>query len=260
MKKKLALVSVVLVAILAVVVLSGCVTPQSTSGGVSLGENLTGLQVNMNSQQGVWVNGEGKVKVVPDVASLSLGISVQRTSVAEAQSLAAQTMDKVMAALTTSGIGKQDIQTQQYSISQVTRWDNQSQQEVVTGYRVSNMVAVKIKKIETAGAVIDAVGAAGGDYTRINGINFSVSDPLPYVKEAREKAFADAKAKAEQMANLAGISLGKPVYISESSYVPQPRYDQAYKMVAGAAPAAETSISPGETEITVNVQIAYAIK
>jgi uncharacterized protein YggE len=207
-----------------------------------------------SQQQGIWVSGEGKVSVIPDIATLSLGISAQAASVAAAQAQAAEAMNGVMSALADNGVAEKDIQTQRFSIDQVTRWDDKNQQEVVIGYRVTNMVTAKIREIDKAGAIIDAVAAAGGDLTRINSIGFSVDDPTPYYKEAREKAMADAKAKAEQLAKLAGVGLGKPTYISEGTVYPV--YPTMYKEAAGAAP---TPISPGELELTLTVQVAYDI-
>jgi len=119
------------------------------------------------------------------------------------------------------------------------------------------MVTAKIRDIEQAGPIIDAVAAAGGDYTRINNISFSVDDPTPYYQEARQKAMADAKAKAEQLADLAGIGLGKPTYISEGTIYPPVVYRDAG--MESVAPAPTTPISPGEIELTLTVQVAYAI-
>jgi len=161
-----------------------------------------------------------------------------------------------MAALIDNGVAEKDIQTQYFSIRQITKWDRETEEEVVVGYRVTNMVTAKIREIDKAGAIIDAVAEAGGDLTRIDGISFSVDDPSAYYEEARQKAMADAEAKAEQLAELAGVTLGKPTYISEGiSYPIYPR-DYMYEM-AGAAP--ETPISPGEMEISLTVQVVYAI-
>jgi uncharacterized protein YggE len=154
-------------------------------------------------------------------------------------------------------VAENDIQTQRYSISQRTRWDPEEEQEVIIGYRVTNMVTAKIRDVDGAGSVIDAVVEAGGDLTRIDSLSFSVDDPSAYQEEARAKAIADAKDKAEQLADLAGVSLGKPTYISEDTQVPSPVYlRDAY---AGEAAAIQTSISPGEVEVSVTVQVAYAI-
>jgi uncharacterized protein YggE len=99
------------------------------------------------------------------------------------------------------------------------------------------------------------VAAAGGDLTRINSIAFSIDDPTPYSKQARDKAMADAKAKANQLASLGGVNLGKPTYISESVYYPI--YTSGAK--ADVAPAPTTPISPGEMKITIDVQVVYAL-
>jgi uncharacterized protein len=219
------------------------------------------MNINVGSQQtGIWVNGQGKITVTPDIATLTLGVSAQTLTVAEAQSQAAAAMAKVMAALTGSGVDKKDIQTQNYSIQQVTRWDDKSQQEVVLGFRVSNTVVAKLRAMDKIGSIIDASVAAGGDYTRINGINFSVEHPEQYNTQVRELAMKDAKAKADQIAALAGVTLGKPTYVSESSYTPATQYPVAYKMDAAGGAAVSTPITPGETDLTLSVQVTYSIQ
>lgn len=251
MRKTLLAVGIVLV--LAAVGLSGCSigTPVQAELPATIGVNLN------NQQQGMFVTGQGKVAVTPDIAILSLGVSSQAASVTEAQSKAAEAMTKVMTALTSNGIAQKDIQTQQFSIQQVTRWDKDKEQEVVIGYRVTNMVVAKIRAMDKAGIIIDAVASAGGDLTRINGISFSVDDPKAYQDEARQKAMNDAKAKAEQMASLAGVTLGKATYIAEDTYSPVPVPLPVYR---DAAAAPSTPISPGEMDITVTVRITYAIQ
>jgi len=247
--KKSWLVAVGLALVLAIVGMVGCSTGPTTIG-----------TVDVNSQQtGIWVSGEGKVTVTPDIATLWLGIEAQADTVAEAQTQAVGAMDAVMTALADSGVDEKDIQTQYFSIYQVTRWDDFRDREVVIGYRVTNMVTAKIREIEQAGPIIDAVAAAGGDYTRINNISFSVDDPTPYYVEARQKAVADAKAKAEQIADLAGVTLGKPTYISEGTQVPIYPREVYYGEAGIPAPTPPTPISPGETELSLTVQVAYAI-
>lgn len=252
--KKYWLVVIGLVLVLAIVGLSGC-----GAGNTSFGELPSELRLNLNSQQeGIWVSGKGEVSVTPDMVTLRLGIEAQAATVAEAQTQAAEVMDRVIAALTDNGVAKKDIQTQYFSISQVTRWDREKEQEIVVGYRVSNMVTAKIREIDKAGLIIDAVAATGGDLTCINSIAFSVDDPSAYYEEARQKAMADAKAKAEQLAKLAGVRLGKPTYISEGIQVP-PIYPRGVYEEAPIPAAPPTPISPGEMELSLTVQVAYAI-
>ena len=248
---------------LAVVIMTATVAFAGCSGGSTspIPSGLpSDLRVNFSSQQeGLWVSGSGRVSVVPDIAVLRLGIEAQETSVAEAQLQAAGAMEAVMAVLANSGVAEKDIQTQYFNIHRVTRWDDNKRQEVVIGYRVTNMVSAKIRDMDGVGAIVDAVAAAGGDLTRIDGVSFSVEDPSNYHEEAREKAMADARAKAEQLAELAGVKLGRPIYISESAYIPSPVYRQPMYEQAAGVPMPETSISPGEMEISLNVQLVYAI-
>ena len=244
MKKKfLILILGIAVLILAAISLVGC-QAASTPATVS------------NPQTGISVSGEGKVTVTPDVANIQLGIQTQGKTVADAQSQATKAMNDVMAALKANGVADKDIQTQYYNIQQITNWDNNNQQQIITGYLVSNVVNVKVRDVTKAGSVIDAVTAAGGDFTRVNSIQFSLNDPTLSIDKAREKAMADANDTATQLAKLAGVKLGKPISISESSSTPP--YPVYAKDVAGSA--SSTPISAGTLDITLDVQVLYAIQ
>ncbi len=250
MRRRNWLLAIGLVLVLAIVGLAGCSPGNTTPGEIG--------NLNISSQQeGIWVSGRGVVTVTPDIAILRLGIEAEEASVAEAQSQATKAMEEVMAALTDNGVAEKDIQTQYFSIRRVTKWDREKEEEIVVGYRVTNTVNVKIREIDKAGTIIDAVAVAGGDLTRIDSINFSVDDPSAYYEEAREKAMTDAKAKAAQLAELADAKLGKATYISESSQAPPPIYRQ--DIYEEAMSAATTPISPGEMEISLTVQVTYAL-
>jgi uncharacterized protein YggE len=239
--KKGLLLVIALVAVTALL-LVGC---EQTSGGGS------------NTQQtGIWVSGEGKVMAVPDLATLNLGIEAQEKTVREAQTEAATTMTALVAALKSNGVAEKDIQTTTFGIEVVTKWNEDTNEQVTIGYKVTNTVTAKMRDLSKIGTIIDAAAEAGGNLTRVSSLSFTVEDPTAYYTQARAKAMADAKAKAEQMANLAGIKLGKPIYISESSYIPQP---YPVKDSAGIA-SSVTPISPGELDITLTVQVEYAIQ
>jgi uncharacterized protein YggE len=255
MKKRIiTILSIFLVTMLFVIGFSGCASNPAGSYSNS------GVTVT-TQPQGIWVSGTGKVNIMPDIALLRLGIESQEVSVNEAQSRASEAMNKVMAALDDSGVEKKDIQTQEFRISQRTRWDDNKQREITVGYRVTNSVMAKIRDIEKVGEIIDAVVAAGGDYTRIDYLDFTVDDPTSYYEEARQNAIADAKKNAEQIAGFTGMKLGDPTYISESTT--SPVYESAMGGMALSVPApapSAPSISPGEIEIRVTIQIAYDIK
>jgi len=221
--------------------------------------NNTIEALNLSSQQtGIWVTGQGKVSAAPDVCILQIGVQTQAPTVSEAQSQAAAAMDGVMNALTSNGVAKKDIQTVQFTITRLTRWDDKSQQQTVLGYQVTNMVRAKIRALDKVGTIIDAAATAGGDATQINSIAFTIDDATALMAQARDKAMADAKTKADQVAKASGVTLGKPTYISESSYQPVPTRN-AYDMASGAI-TPETSISAGELDITVTVSVAYSIQ
>ena len=184
--------------VLAIASLAGC-TPGTTTI-----ESIEEINIS-NRQEGIWISGTGEVSAVPDIVDLRLGIEATETSVAEAQTQAAEAMNDVMTVLTSNGVAQKDIQTQYFSIRQVTSWDRDKEEEVVIGYRVTNTVAVTIRDVDKVSSIIDTVAEAGGDLTRIDSINFSVDDPSEYYDEAREEAVANAKAKAEELAKLAGV-------------------------------------------------------
>jgi len=262
--KKIGLMALGLAVLMIVTSLYGC-----SQGSTTPGELPSKFSVSLNSQQeGIQVGGRGEVSAVPDIATLRLGIEAQEANVAEAQTKANEAMNKVMTALTGSGVAEEDIQTQYFNIRQRTKWNRETEEETVVGYQVTNKVIAKIRVLDyesytldyKVGIIIAAVAEAGGDLTRIDSLSFSIDDPSVYYEEAREKAMVDAKAKAEQLAELAGVSLGKPTYVSEGIHIPSPIYPRAVFEQAVSAPApVETPISPGEMEISLTVQLAYAI-
>ncbi|PKH45745.1 SIMPL domain-containing protein [Dehalococcoides mccartyi] len=211
------------------------------------------------SQQntGIWVNGSGEVTVSPDVAILTLGVESMGVSIDAAQTQAAQAMNAIINSLKANGVLDKDIKTSSYYIYPVTEWtDNRS---TIVGYRVSNQAEVKIRQIAQTGSILDAAVRAGGDDSRVNGLYFSIDDPAAAYEQARALAIQDAKAKAEQMASVAGVSLGKLIYISETSnYIP--RWDYAKDAGMASSVPEVTPISSGETTVTVSVQAVYSIK
>lgn len=250
MKKKFLILATTMVLLLTAGLSYGC----QSAAQVAAATTTTGSQ-----QTGIWVTGEGTVTVTPDIATVQLGIQAQATTVADAQSQAQITMNDVMQALTDNGVAEKDIQTAYYSVSQQTRWDSEKQTSEPTGYIVTNTVSVTIRDIEKAGQIIDAVAAAGGDLTRVNNISFSVDDPTEYYDEAREIAMADAKDTATQLADLAGVALGAPVYIAQNS-ASSPVLYRSYAMATMEDSAGSTSISAGELDITLTVQVNYAMQ
>ncbi len=212
----------------------------------------------ISSQQniGIWVTGVGKTPVVPDIASLNMGIQTLKDTVTEAQQAALEAMNRLETVFGDYNIDEEDIQTQQFSIQPLYRWDDGEQ--ILLGYSVTNIVMVKIRDVVNTGGIIDAAVAAGGDYTRVNSISFDVEEPEAYYESARKEAMEDAQIKAEQLAELGEVKLGKPSYISEyTNSIPPPII---YRDFEESIFSGETTINPGEIEIEVTVEIHYSIK
>ncbi len=248
--KKIWLVVIGLALVVGIVGLAGC------DGGVN---GTLQLQGNLdNQQQGIWVSAQGKVQAEPDIAILTLGVQAQAANAQDAQSQVSQGMDSVMSVLKAQGVADKDIQTQYYTINQLTKYDPNTGEQNITGYQVTNTVTAKIRTIDKTGDIVDAVVAGAGNLIRINNIAFDVSDPTQYQDQAREQAIQAAQAKAQQIASVSGVTLGKISYINESSPTPTPIY-RSFAASDAAAPAPETSISPGQLDITTTVQIVYSI-
>lgn len=237
------------------------VSPPSISAHVTVPELGEPFGIIYSQQQvGLWVTGEGTATAVPDVVLLRLGVESEARTVSEAQHNAAEAMNRIMKSLKASDVAEKDVQTQRFSIYPVRRWIESERREEIIGFRVTNIVIAKIRQVEKAGSIIDAVAAAGGDLTRIESISFSVDDPAPYYNEAREEAVKAAMAKAKHVASIANIKLGRLLYISEGTPPPIVR-DYYMTKAEGAVPAppAPTPITPGELEFRVTVQMVYDI-
>ncbi len=231
-------------------------------GGMDTGpaESEQNTYIFPQQQTGIWVTGLGEATATPDIAILRLGVEAREDTVAESQAKASEAMSQVMESLKENGVAEQDIQTQHFSIYPITQWDERRNKEEVIGYRVTNTILAKIREVDKAGDVIDAVGEAAGDLIRIQDISFTVDNPTKYYEEARANAMQNAKDKAAQLAESSGVELGEPTYIWEgAAYRPQSNKEY-YRGGEYAAPAPETPISPGELKISVSVQVAYAIE
>ncbi len=247
MKQKITLFLAGAALLLTVGMVAGC------ENGVVLGEDGETNYIISQQNLGIWVNGQGTVNAVPDVAVLTMGVEVEAATVEQARAQAAASMNAVIAALKANGVAESDIQTQYFSIYTVRNY-NDGKQEII-GYRVTNTVTASVREVDETGAVIDAAVAAGGDDIRVNSFYFTIDDIFAYQDEAREAAVADAKAKAQQLAELVGVSLGRVTYISESGGSIPPIYYDSRATEDGAA----TPISLGELEVNVSVQVVYSI-
>ncbi len=225
------------------------------------GDTTTTVQSDGGESTGVSVSGSGKVKGTPDIANISLGVSVLAATVAEARTEAATALDAMIASMKTNGVEEKDIQTDQLSI--YPEYDYRNDTQVLRGFRIQNTVTAIIRDIDTTGKVVDDAVTAGGDSTQINAIGFSIENPEDLKRQAREAAVADARARAETLAGAAGVNLGDAISITETSYSPPVYYDEFARESAADSAAgslAPTPIEAGELDVVVDVSVTWAIE
>ena len=225
---------------------------------VQSGERTIEVINKEKREKTVQVSGTGAAVSEPDVVVLSIGVSVEKDSVKQARADAAEAMTGVIESLKGNGLLDPDIQTQYFSIQQ--RFDYIKGQREFRGYSVTNIVSAKIRDLDTVGDVIDNAAEAGGDLVQINSIQFSIDDTTKLRMQARVAAMQDAQAKAQTLATEGGVTLGKPISISESGdfYAPRPiAFDLAF---AEEAATVDTPIQSGQLRITVTVNVTYEIE
>lgn len=206
---------------------------------------------------GVTVTGHGEVQVKPDTGFFEVGVQVTAATVEAARDRAAQSAEAVIASVKKNGVDEKDIQTINLNIAPQYDYSKNTSTPTIVGYIVTNTVSVKVRKLDTFSKIVDDGVAAGGNDARLQGIRFGVEDNAKALEQAREAAMKDAKAKADQLAKLGGVSLGKPRSITETqSSNPPPAYA---KDSAGARDSAiATPIETGTSGITVDVTVRWA--
>jgi uncharacterized protein len=200
------------------------------------------------------VTGEATVNAAPDLAQIDGGVSTDAKTAREASDANNAAMGKVLLALKGAGIAEKDYQTSRLSLqAQYASNNSRNGPNVITGYRASNRVTIKVRDVSKIASVIDTlVGAGAND---IGGINFMVSTASKLLDEARPQAIADARRKAEIYAKAAGVSLGDPLSIAEGGF--SPPMPMARKMSADFASA---PVAPGEETLHLTVSVSWAIK
>jgi len=201
------------------------------------------------------VNGEATVSVAPDQAQIDGGVTSDAKTAREASDANNAAMGKVLLALKGAGIEEKDYQTSRLSLQPqfAANYKPSERASGIVSFRASNRVTVRVRDMTKAANIIDVLVGAGAN--EIGGINFTVTQASKVLDEAREKAIADARRKAEIYAKAAGVTLGEPISISEEGApVPAFRGKIAAPMAAGAP------VAQGEETLSVTVNVTWAIK
>jgi hypothetical protein len=232
-------------------------------GGLALATGPRGAQpvaqaaTSSTSDRGITVVGIGKVTGKPDIAHVTVGIETQAPSLQTAVDDNKAKMTVLLETLKKLKLADKDIQTSNYSVytervTPPTPDAKVSADQMI--YHVTNQVDVIVRDVNQLGDVLDQAVAAGAN--NIYGVNFSVEDTSQLESDARAKAVENAKTRAQELAQLNGLQLGEVLSVSEvigGSAFPM---DYAAKGMGGGG----TPVQPGELEMSLSIQITYAVK
>jgi uncharacterized protein YggE len=201
------------------------------------------------------VNATGEVTRVPDIAIVSAGVVSKAPSASGALQQTASRMQRVRAALKAAGIQDRDIQTSSVSLNPEYRYEN-NQPPQLTGYTASNQVTVRFRDIASSGKILDALVAEGAN--QINGPTLTIDKPEAALDEARSRAIAAGKARAELYARSMGMRIARVVAVSESGgFAPPPPMPM---VMQARAERDSTSIEPGEQKLQVSLAMTFELQ
>ena len=199
------------------------------------------------------VFGEGIVLARPDQASVILGVITEDKNLQQAQQSNAQDTTNVITALVNTGVLRENIQTTDYRVD--TQYDFQNGKQIFRGYRVTNLLTVKIDNLDTVGEIVDIAVDNGANTVR--NIELTISNPVLYYQQALEKAIQNAKAKANTAAQTLGVTIPEvPARLKElSSITPEP--PRPYVLGVSTESAVSTPIEAGQNQIRASVEATF---
>ena len=204
------------------------------------------------------ISATGTVSRVPDLAIISAGVVTKSTTATGAIADNATRMERVRAALKRAGIVDKDIQTSSINLNPDYRYEN-NQAPVLTGYQASNNVSVKFRDIRNSGKILDALVAEGAN--QINGPSLTIDKPETAYDEARLKAIAAGRARAELYARSLGMRVVRLVSVSEGgANYPRPPMPYASDMMVTSARVAKTEIDPGSQDLEVTLAMSFELQ
>jgi uncharacterized protein YggE len=201
---------------------------------------------------------EASIESAPDMATVNTGVQTRSMSAKDAMAQNATAMDKLIAALLKGGVARQDIQTSGINLSPQYDYSNRTdgQPPRFVGYEASNQLTVKVRKLDKAGELVDAMVTAGA--TNINGPAFGITDPAKLLDEARLKALKTAQERATLYAQAAGYRSAKLISVSEGGGYAPPMPMMAMRMEAASAP--DTKIEPGRISTSISLSVQYMLE
>lgn len=208
-----------------------------------------------NMDRTITVSATGSVLAEPDEATISTGVSSEAKTARDALSKNTDAMKNVIAELKTQGVEAKNIQTTQFNVEPVYVYPKEGQPPVVTGYRVNNMVSVRVRDLDKLGGVLDQLVTVGAN--QMNGISFNVSKAETLKDDARKDAMANALRRAKLLATAGGAEVGEVVQISEDVTFQGP---QPVVFAKRAAMAESAAVERGSQQLETRVTVTWKLK
>ena len=203
----------------------------------------------------VTVLGSGQVQGVPDTLTAGVGIEFTAPDVTAAMNQTNDRQQAVINALVSAGLDRKNISTTEVTLQPQYGSPEPNGAAKITGYRATNAIEIKIHPTDTASRMLALIVSTGGDATRISSVSYSIADDSQLVKDARARAFNDAKNRADQYAQLSGLTLGKVLSISETGSTPAAGVPAAPQK---AMPAA-VPLEPGQQTVSFSVTAVWEL-
>jgi len=216
-------------------------------------------QSSQGTATGITVTGVGKVSGTPDTLRLDLTVSSSGSTVTTALANANSTEASVQKSLLSNGVAAKDLQTSGLSI-QPDYVYSKSGTPSLHGFHVTETVSVALRNLGRAGSAIGAAVAAGGNAVQINQVSLSLEDTSTLVSGARDQAFSNAKAKAEQYAKAAGRALGDVLTITESVQQPTATPYNGFALAEAAPSSLRVPIQAGSQDVNVSVTVSFGFR
>ena len=222
------------------------------------------IQKNLNEgklrKDTLTISATAEVDAIPDLATANFAVLTEGRTPEGVQAENTEKINKIVAFLNDAGVEEIDIKTQNYNLFPRYKYDEGEQ--TLTGYSLNQTVTVKMRDLDEVGSIVTGVVESGAN--TVSSLNFSIDDPDELQQEARKQALDKAKDKAKELADVAGVKLGKVVTFNDSSVSSPPYYPQPYLLegrdaaigIGGGGP----DIQPGSTTVSATVSVTFELK
>jgi uncharacterized protein len=223
---------------------------------ILFGLNMEAQEQKSNQVPQISVTGEGKIKVIPDQCTITLGVENTGKEASDVKKLNDETIDKVLKFIKKNNIPSSDFQT-----TNVSLYKNYDYEKKKYNYVANQIITVTLKDLKKYNEFMMGVSDTG--VTTISGVEFKSSKMEDYERDARKKAMINAKKKAEDYLSVLNQKIGKALLISDNSsvyYPPQPMFKGAMMSMAEDASAPRETLAIGEIEINANVSVTFVLE